>query len=109
MCVSLCYLMECVSPCVCVCVHMKVCLSAVGLVGDLCRALSFKISPYCDSIMEIFVTALSVSLGHLVSASLCSLPCLAIAHGGASVGKAAYLVCCWGYCHGDWCGFQEVP
>ena len=39
----------------------QVCLAAVGLVGDLCRALSIKILPYTEQIMKILVEILSVS------------------------------------------------
>lgn len=37
----------------------QVCLAAVGLVGDLCRALSVKILPYTEQIMKILVEILS--------------------------------------------------
>lgn len=39
----------------------QVCLAAVGLVGDLCRALTTQIVPYCDEIMQILIENLSVS------------------------------------------------
>ena len=39
----------------------QVCLAAVGLVGDLCRALTNQIVPYCDEIMQILIENLSVS------------------------------------------------
>ena len=37
------------------------CQAAVGLVGDLCRALSNELTKYCDEIMDIMVDTLSVS------------------------------------------------
>ena len=40
----------------------QVCLAAVGLVGDLCRALTNQIVPYCDEIMQILIENLSVSV-----------------------------------------------
>ena len=36
-------------------------MAAVGLVGDLCRALMTKMLPFCDEIMQILVENLSVS------------------------------------------------
>lgn len=33
----------------------QVCIAAVGLVGDLCRALGQKILPYCDEIMMLLL------------------------------------------------------
>jgi len=37
----------------------QVCFVAVGLVGDLCRAIETRIAPYCDDIMHIFLLNLS--------------------------------------------------
>ena len=37
----------------------QVCHAAVGLVGDICRALSSKVVIYCDEIMEILLENLS--------------------------------------------------
>ncbi|XP_065202089.1 importin subunit beta-1 isoform X2 [Planococcus citri] len=37
----------------------QVCLSAVGVVGDLCRALKIGIAPYCDEIMTLLLSNLS--------------------------------------------------
>lgn len=37
----------------------QVCLTAIGLVGDLGRALGSQIIPFCDSVMEILVQNLS--------------------------------------------------
>ncbi len=37
----------------------QVCHSAVGLVGDICRALSKQVTPYCDEIMAILLENLS--------------------------------------------------
>ena len=57
----------------------QVCLAAVGLVGDLCRALSNKILPYTEQIMKILVEILSVSasthtytcIGRMYCMSMC--------------------------------------
>ncbi|NXY23882.1 IMB1 protein, partial [Atrichornis clamosus] len=40
----------------------QVCLSAVGLVGDLCRALQSNILPFCDEVMQLLLENLGVSL-----------------------------------------------
>ena len=37
----------------------QVCHAAVGLVGDICRALSSTIIPYCDEIMTVLLENLS--------------------------------------------------
>ena len=37
----------------------QVCHAAVGLVGDICRALSSAIIPYCDEIMTVLLENLS--------------------------------------------------
>ena len=37
----------------------QVCHAAVGLMGDLCRALSSGISPFCDEIMTVLLENLS--------------------------------------------------
>lgn len=37
----------------------QVCTISIGLVGDLCRALSNRIQPYCDEIMTILIENLS--------------------------------------------------
>lgn len=56
------------SVCVRVCVSdggavcLQVCLAAVGLVCDLCRSLSSNILPYCDTIMELLLENLGVSV-----------------------------------------------
>ncbi|NXH94886.1 IMB1 protein, partial [Pachycephala philippinensis] len=39
----------------------QVCLSAVGLVGDLCRALQSNILPFCDEVMQLLLE----NLGYL--------------------------------------------
>ncbi|NXG17314.1 IMB1 protein, partial [Grallaria varia] len=39
----------------------QVCLSAVGLVGDLCRALQSNILPFCDEVMQLLLENLGVS------------------------------------------------
>ncbi|XP_052080885.1 importin subunit beta-1-like isoform X2 [Mytilus californianus] len=41
-----------------------VCLAAVGLVGDLCRALGQKVLPYCDEIMMMLLENLGNSTVH---------------------------------------------
>ncbi|XP_064172369.1 importin subunit beta-1 [Anguilla rostrata] len=41
----------------------QVCLAAVGLVCDLCRALMSNILPYCDEIMQLLLENLGVSAG----------------------------------------------
>ncbi|NXD60116.1 IMB1 protein, partial [Corvus moneduloides] len=41
----------------------QVCLSAVGLVGDLCRALQSNILPFCDEVMQLLLENLGVSEG----------------------------------------------
>lgn len=42
---------------VCLC---QVCLAAVGLVCDLCRALQSNMLPYCDEIMQLLLENLGV-------------------------------------------------
>lgn len=42
------------------------CLAAVGLVGDLCRALGQKMLPYCDEIMMMLLENLGVSICVLI-------------------------------------------
>ena len=37
-------------------------MAAVGLVGDLCRSLTNQILPYCNSIIGILISNLSVSV-----------------------------------------------
>lgn len=41
-------------------VALQVCLAAVGLVCDLCRALMSNILPYCDEIMQLLLENLGV-------------------------------------------------
>uniref|UniRef100_A0A8C5WHN0 Karyopherin subunit beta 1 n=1 Tax=Leptobrachium leishanense TaxID=445787 RepID=A0A8C5WHN0_9ANUR len=38
----------------------QVCLAAVGLVGDLCRALQTNILPFCDEVMQLLLENLGV-------------------------------------------------
>ncbi|NWS46007.1 IMB1 protein, partial [Probosciger aterrimus] len=38
----------------------QVCLAAVGLVGDLCRALQSNILPFCDEVMQLLLENLGV-------------------------------------------------
>lgn len=45
-------------------VEYQVCIAAVGLVGDLCRALTVKMLPYCDDIMQILLENLSSAAVH---------------------------------------------
>lgn len=40
---------------------LQVCLAAVGLVGDLCRALQSSILPFCDEVMQLLLENLGVS------------------------------------------------
>lgn len=40
--------------------RLQVCLAAVGLVCDLCRALMSNILPYCDEIMQLLLENLGV-------------------------------------------------
>ncbi|XP_035661965.1 importin subunit beta-1-like isoform X2 [Branchiostoma floridae] len=37
----------------------QVCLAAVGLVGDICRALSTQVAPYCNDIMQLLLENLA--------------------------------------------------
>lgn len=39
---------------------LQVCLAAVGLVCDLCRALMSNILPFCDEIMQLLLENLGV-------------------------------------------------
>ncbi|XP_041374480.1 LOW QUALITY PROTEIN: importin subunit beta-1-like [Gigantopelta aegis] len=45
-------------------VEYQVCLAAVGVVGDLCRALGVKILPYCDDLMTMLLENLGNELVH---------------------------------------------
>ncbi|NWI11851.1 IMB1 protein, partial [Crypturellus soui] len=45
----------------------QVCLAAVGLVGDLCRALQSNILPFCDEVMQLLLENLGVSVCLLIS------------------------------------------
>lgn len=45
---------------------VQVCLAAVGLVCDLCRALMANILPYCDEIMQLLLENLGVSNSHFL-------------------------------------------
>ena len=42
----------------------QLCVIAIGLVGDICRALNEQIIPYCDNIMTILGTLLGQSNAH---------------------------------------------
>lgn len=48
------------------CVCAQVCLAAVGLVCDLCRALMANILPHCDEMMQLLLENLGVSNSHLL-------------------------------------------
>jgi hypothetical protein len=39
----------------------QVCLAAVGLVGDMCRALGLKMLPFCNELMMVLLENLGVS------------------------------------------------
>lgn len=54
---------------------VQVCLAAVGLVCDLCRALMANILPYCDEIMQLLLENLGVSNSHFLK-HLCKRVCL---------------------------------
>ena len=41
---------------------LQVCAAAVGLMGDLCRALGVKVLPYCDETMVMLLENLSVCI-----------------------------------------------
>lgn len=38
---------------------MQVCIAAVGVVGDICRAVGYRILPHCDEIMSVLLANLS--------------------------------------------------
>lgn len=48
---------------------LQVCLAAVGIVGDLCRALGSNILPHCDELMMMLLENLGVSVCLWVAAS----------------------------------------
>lgn len=54
---------------------VQVCLAAVGLVCDLCRALMANILPYCDEIMQLLLENLGVSNSHFLK-HLCASACV---------------------------------
>ena len=41
------------------------CAAAVGLTGDICRALKNKVLPYCDEIVMLLLENLRVSIFNL--------------------------------------------
>lgn len=41
---------------------LQVCTAAVGLMGDLCRALGVKVVPYCDETMVMLLENLGVRM-----------------------------------------------
>lgn len=47
-------------------VCVQVCLAAVGLVCDLCRALMANILPHCDEMMQLLLENLGVSNSHFL-------------------------------------------
>jgi len=47
--------------------NLQVCAAAVGLMGDLCRALGVKVLPYCDETMVMLLENLGVCMSvHLI-------------------------------------------
>jgi len=46
--------------------NMQVCAAAVGLMGDLCRALGVKVLPYCDETMVMLLENLQVCMNACV-------------------------------------------
>ena len=38
---------------------LQVCIAAVGVVGDICRAIGRQILPHCDEVMTVLLTNLS--------------------------------------------------
>ena len=54
---------------------LQVCLAAVGLVCDLCRALMSNILPYCDEIMQLLLENLGVRKISPPPSSLLPSPC----------------------------------
>lgn len=50
---------------------LQVCLAAVGLVCDLCRALMSNILPYCDEIMQLLLENLGVRRGRSSFVCVC--------------------------------------
>ena len=42
--------------------NLQVCAAAVGLMGDLCRALGVKVMPYCDETMVMLLENLGVCM-----------------------------------------------
>lgn len=54
---------------------LQVCLAAVGLVCDLCRALMSNILPYCDEIMQLLLENLGVRNQLTVVTTLISVTC----------------------------------
>ncbi|NXB85980.1 IMB1 protein, partial [Vidua chalybeata] len=63
----------------------QVCLSAVGLVGDLCRALQSNILPFCDEVMQLLLENLGVSGRFPSNSWMLTLP--RGVGGGRSLGK----------------------
>lgn len=55
-------------------VWLQVCLAAVGLVCDLCRALMSNILPYCDEIMQLLLENLGVRKKELSPSSSPTFP-----------------------------------
>ncbi|NXD44170.1 IMB protein, partial [Copsychus sechellarum] len=64
----------------------QVCLSAVGLVGDLCRALQSNILPFCDEVMQLLLENLGVSGAFPRNSRVLALP--RAGAGGRSLGKS---------------------
>ncbi|NXU88461.1 IMB1 protein, partial [Xiphorhynchus elegans] len=77
----------------------QVCLSAVGLVGDLCRALQSNILPFCDEVMQLLLENLGVSISLLISNSWLHTP--REVGGGRSTSKLAHCPS-WGLLQSDY-------
>jgi len=52
---------------------MQVCAAAVGLMGDLCRALGVKVMPYCDETMVMLLENLGVCMNMCVIINVCKI------------------------------------
>jgi len=55
--------------------NVQVCAAAVGLMGDLCRALGVKVLPYCDETMVMLLENLGVCMNACVVLTLCPYCC----------------------------------
>lgn len=57
------------------CLCVQVCLAAVGLVCDLCRALMANILPHCDEMMQLLLENLGVSNSLFLKDTFCVFVC----------------------------------